>query len=93
MEQIFGVDNQELLEAYVNQLTQLRVMKVHKDADIVQNLLAREREGESGSDTSDDPLRGFVHYDEDVHKVLDFQQGIRETSDRIECHADGNSRG
>ena len=46
----------------------------------------------NGSDAGDDPLRGFELYDEDIHKVLDFQQGIRETSDRIECLVESEKR-
>ena len=52
----FGVNNKELLNAYMNQLQQLRVMKSDENTDVVKNLLEQERdEGDHGE--SEDPLR------------------------------------
>ena len=82
METTFGIGNADLLDAYVNQLTQLRVMKVNENSDIVRNLLALTEQG--GGDGSDvDYLHDFEMFDEERHKVSEFHQAIKDVIGEI----------
>ena len=50
MDRLFGVEHGELYDAYVEQLTSLRVIKTKEDSDVLKNLLSR--------DTQDDICHG-----------------------------------
>ena len=65
MKTVYGVQNKELLEAYINQLTQLRVIPNIANADIVRNILAREHDDGAGSASA-----GGVDLEEEVEDVV-----------------------
>ena len=66
MDKQFGVTDSELKDAYVEQMTSLRVLKSQESADVLRNLL-----GEGGSgDAMDDVCRGFECFNDMKHTIM-----------------------
>ena len=73
MDRLYGVKNKELYDAYVEQMTQLRVIKIDEEADIVKNLLKQ-----SSDCGSDDVCAGFETFNDVKHSIIDLSEGISE---------------
>ena len=64
----FGVDHRELYDAYIEQLTSLRVIKTTEDSDVLKNLLNR--------DTLDDICHGFECFNDKKHSIMELADAI-----------------
>ena len=69
----------ELKDAYIEQMTGLRVLKSHESADVLRNLLG---EGGSGDDM-DDVCRGFECFNDMKHTIMQLAEGIEDCTDKI----------
>ena len=79
MDKQFGVTDSELKDAYVEQMTSLRVLKSQESADVLRNLL-----GEGGSgDAMDDVCRGFECFNDMKHTIMQLAEGIEDCADKI----------
>ena len=71
----YGIKHEELLNAYVEQLTGLRVIKTTDDASVMHNLI--------NADTEDDVCRGFECFNDTKHMITQLQEGIEDVSDKV----------
>ena len=79
MDKQFGVTDSELKDAYVEQMTSLRVLKSQESAGVLRNLL-----GEGGSgDAMDDVCRGFECFNDMKHTIMQLAEGIEDCADKI----------
>ena len=75
MDRLYGVNHRELFDAYVEQLTSLRVIKMTEDADVLRNLL--------NQDTMDDLCHGFECFHDKKHTITQLSEGITSVKDKI----------
>ena len=80
MDKQFGVTDSELKDAYVEQMTSLRVIKAHESADVLKNLLGEDGDCES---IRDDVCRGFECFDDRKHSINQLAEGIEDCAEKI----------
>ena len=79
MDHLFGVTDSELKNAYIEQMTGLRVLKASESADVLRNLLGEYEDG----DAKDDVCRGFECFSDMKHTINQLAEGIEDCADKI----------
>ena len=79
MDHVFGVTDSELKNAYIEQMTGLRVLKASESADVLRNLLGECEDG----DAKDDVCRGFECFSDMKHTINQLAEGIQDCADKI----------